>query len=78
MLAFFCRPGTRRCVLSRLCAHDGRRVRMLYAWPRYIANDTPDVMTAIEEECVTQAVFPGTVGGGDLVVCSFSHRFTNR
>ena len=56
---------------------EGRRVWLLYTFPRYIANETPDVMTAIEEECVTQAVFPGTVGGGDLVVCSFSHRVTN-
>ena len=50
---------------------SGGRMWMVFTFPRYIENEAPEIMTAIDDECVHEAVFPGTIGGGDLIVCSF-------
>jgi hypothetical protein len=34
----------------------------------YVERKMPGLMDAIRRECTPQ-VFPGTVGGGDIVVC---------
>jgi hypothetical protein len=48
---------------------QGRRVWVLYTFPMYLERKTPSLMAAIQSECATKQVFPGTVGGGDIVVC---------
>jgi len=56
--------------LSRLRSSSGR-TWMVFTFPLYIEAATPDIMTAIDEGCVNRTVFTGTIGGGDLIVCSF-------
>lgn len=46
------------------------RVWVVYTFPAYVEAMTPEVMTFIRESCPTVRRFPGTVGGGDLIVCS--------
>jgi hypothetical protein len=48
----------------------GARVWMVYAFPRYVETDVPDVWAVIQRECKVRSVFRGTVGGGDVVVCT--------
>ncbi len=48
---------------------EGRRVWVLYTFPMYVERKMPGLMDAIRRECTPQQVFPGTVGGGDIVVC---------
>lgn len=42
-----------------------------FAWsfPRYLQQSAPDVLAVLERDCREAAVFPGTIGGGDLHVC---------
>lgn len=42
-----------------------------FAWtfPRYLAQSHPDLLAVLDRDCTASAVFPGTVGGGDLHVC---------
>jgi mannosyltransferase len=49
---------------------QGRRVWVLYTFPIYLEGQSPDLMAAIERECTARQVFPGTVGGGDIIVCT--------
>jgi hypothetical protein len=42
---------------------------LMYTFPRYIAFESPALMQNIEDTCAEREVFPGTVGGGDIVVC---------
>ncbi len=56
--------------LARLRSPDGR-TWLVFTFPLYIEAAAPDVMTAIDEGCLDRTVFPGTIGGGDLIVCSF-------
>ncbi len=51
-------------------ARAGARVWMVYAFPRYVETDVPDVWAVIERDCTVQGIFRGTVGGGDVVVCT--------
>lgn len=51
-------------------ARAGGRVWMVYAFPRYVERGEPDVWAVIQRECDVQRVFRGTVGGGDVVVCT--------
>jgi hypothetical protein len=43
---------------------------MIYTFPLYVERETPDVMAAIRRDCAAQQVFPGTVGGGDVTICT--------
>jgi hypothetical protein len=46
---------------------NGRaRAWVVYSFPEYM---DPQLVTAIRERCRTPKVFPGTLGGGDVVVC---------
>lgn len=48
----------------------GRRLWVIYTFPEYIERESPDLARIIHQTCPTAAVFPGTVGGGDVVVCT--------
>jgi hypothetical protein len=55
--------------LQRLRA-QGQRVWILYTLAQYIEKDTPDLMAMLRSDCAVAAVFRGTVGNGDITVCT--------
>ncbi len=48
---------------------ETRRVWLLYTFPRYIEDETPGLMDAIEHWFKTVRVFPGTLNQGEVFVC---------
>ncbi len=46
------------------------RTWVLYTFPRYLESRSPDIAAVIQRECRPARVFRGTVGGGDIVVCT--------
>ncbi|MEO6222678.1 MAG: glycosyltransferase family 39 protein [Vicinamibacterales bacterium] len=48
---------------------DGRQTWVLYTLERYIEDRSPDLLWALQSDCVPEAVFRGTVGDGDVTVC---------
>ncbi|HEV8383425.1 MAG TPA: hypothetical protein VGQ11_01040, partial [Candidatus Acidoferrales bacterium] len=52
----------------------GQRVWLLYTFPIYVEHSSPELMAAIRRDCTTKDVFPGTIGGGDIVVCRIEAR----
>ena len=52
----------------------GKPVWVLYTLASYIAHDAPDLMKTLQTECTVREVFRGTVGGGDVTVCSLPSR----
>lgn len=48
----------------------GRRVWVVYTLKAYIESRTPDLMSALRTECAVARVFRGTVGDGDVTVCT--------
>ena len=56
----------------------GRRVWVLYTFERYIEASQAELMDTIRGECGDARVFPGTVGGGAITVCSFAPRNASR
>jgi hypothetical protein len=46
------------------------RTWVLYTFPRYLESRLPDVAAVIQRECKQTRIFRGTVGGGDIVVCT--------
>lgn len=46
------------------------RTWVLYTFPRYLESRLPDVASVIQRECKQTRVFRGTVGGGDIIVCT--------
>lgn len=50
----------------------GHKVWMIYTLKSYIKARTPDLMRTIDEQCTDKQVFRGTVGDGDVTVCSLS------
>ena len=48
----------------------GRRVWLLYTFPRYLESGAPELAAVIERDCAPARVFRGTVGGGDIIVCT--------
>lgn len=55
----------------RALRERGGSLWMVFTFPLYIEAAAPDVMDAIDAGCGDEAVFPGTIGGGDLIVCRF-------
>lgn len=53
----------------RALESDGRPLFLVYTFPVYIEAQAPRLMERIRERCGPGRVFPGTVGGGDVVVC---------
>lgn len=47
------------------------RVWLIYTFPRYLRLGAPDVAEVVSRECHERAVFRGTVGGGDMIICTF-------
>lgn len=47
------------------------KVWMIYTFPRYLALFDSALEATVDRECRTERVFPATLGGGDVVVCSF-------
>ena len=47
------------------------RVWLIYTFPRYLRVGAPDVAAMVSRECRERAVFRGTVGGGDMIICTF-------
>lgn len=48
------------------------KVWMVYTFPRYLALFDSALEATVERECRTERVFPATLGGGDVVVCSLA------
>jgi uncharacterized membrane protein len=46
------------------------RTWVLYTFPRYLESRSPDIAAVIQRECKQTRIFRGTVGGGDIVVCT--------
>ena len=53
--------------LARLRA--GRRVFLVYTFPRYLAHEAPAIMQTITNECGQAVKFDSSVGDGDVFVC---------
>lgn len=49
----------------------GKKVWAVYTFPRYLESGFPDLMRKMHEECRLARIFPGTVGGGEVIVCAF-------
>lgn len=46
------------------------RTWVLYTFPRYLESRSPDIAAVIRRDCRQARVFRGTVGGGDIIVCT--------
>lgn len=46
------------------------RTWLIYTFPRYLEAGAMDVVEIIRRDCHERAVFKGTVGGGDMIVCT--------
>lgn len=53
--------------LARLRA--GRRVWLVYTFPRYLAHEAPAIKQTIDRECAAALKFDSSVGDGDVFVC---------
>jgi hypothetical protein len=49
----------------------GPRLRVVYAFPEYMH---PDLAGLLQRECRDRRAFKGTVGGGDVIVCTIPAR----
>ncbi len=69
---YFDRPWEEVETAAQLEAAAARaeRVWVLYTFPRYIEVDAPGLMAVIRRDCEIMRTFRGTVGGGDVVVCT--------
>lgn len=50
----------------------GHRVWVVHTMDAYIRSDAPDLMRALETQCSARRTFVGTVGDGDITVCSLA------
>jgi hypothetical protein len=48
------------------------RVWLVYTFPRYLARYDARLAAMVERDCRTERAFPGSVGGGDVIVCTLS------
>jgi hypothetical protein len=48
------------------------RVWLVYTCPRYLARYDARLAEMVERECRPERSFPGSVGGGDVIVCTMS------
>lgn len=48
----------------------GRLVWVLFTLKAYIASRSPDLMRVLDDECKVAQVFPGTLSGGEVTVCT--------
>jgi mannosyltransferase len=47
------------------------RTWLIYTFPRYLGVGAPGLSAIVERDCHERAVFRGTVGGGDMIICTF-------
>lgn len=47
------------------------RTWLIYTFPRYLGVDAPGLAAVVQRDCSERAVFRGTVGGGDMIICTF-------
>jgi mannosyltransferase len=47
----------------------GRRVWLVYTFPRYLAHEAPAIKQTIDRECADALKFDSSVGDGDVFVC---------
>jgi mannosyltransferase len=47
------------------------RTWFIYTFPRYLGAGAPELSAIVERDCHERAVFRGTVGGGDMIICTF-------
>jgi mannosyltransferase len=64
------RPWRSAATARQLGRLRNRRIWLVYTFPRQIQMLSPDLWTVIQRDCTVRRVFPGTVGGGELVVCT--------
>jgi hypothetical protein len=60
------RPIVRLADLEDL-ARSGRRVWLVYSFPEYM---DPDLVEGIRRDCTPRHVLAGSIGGGDIIVCT--------
>lgn len=61
-------PTVQRLEEVEAARREGR-TWLIYTFPRYLRHGSPAIADLIERECPRPRVFPGTVGGGDIMVC---------
>jgi hypothetical protein len=44
-------------------------VWLVFTFPRYLAAMNPEIDAIVQRECPAMRTFPGTVRGGDVIVC---------
>jgi 4-amino-4-deoxy-L-arabinose transferase-like glycosyltransferase len=68
---YYARPWVWVETLEQLQAVQARHRRtwLVYTFPAYLERQAPALMAAIRRDYQPVQVFPGTVGGGDVVVC---------
>lgn len=49
---------------------SGGRTWVVYTLAEYIAAEAPALMRTLRDDCTVEAVFHGTVAGGDITVCA--------
>ena len=63
-------PVETREQLDGLRSH-GQRVWVVYSFPEYM---DPGLLDSVHHDCAPQRVLPGTLDGGDVIVCSMEGR----
>ena len=48
-----------------------KNVWIVYTFARYMEVSAPEVLDAIRRDCIDEKYFPGTLGGGEIIVCRF-------
>lgn len=48
---------------------EGRRLWLVYTFPRYITHEAAEIMKTITDECAQATKFNSSVGDGDVYVC---------
>jgi hypothetical protein len=68
---YYCRPWDEVRSPEQLAKvrGTGRRVWVVYTMPRYLEQQYPDLALAIREQFAVVHEFPGTLGGGAVLVC---------
>jgi hypothetical protein len=60
-----------RAALDSMRAAGGR-TWVIWTFPRYLAQSAPAIDQVLSAECAARRTFRGTVGGGDVMVCSLN------
>lgn len=58
----------------RRLTDTGKKTWLVYTIPRYLERGAPELMRGIRRNFEIRAVFPGTLAGGEIVVCASRER----